>query len=195
MGYAETKYISIWKEKNAVMPSPTPELLTYAQQIWAGSHATAGCVAVAQCRGNEYLIAISGRIDNSARQLLDYATGSMKPAFMSVEDDENYEGVHPVFYERAQEFREMQKHATEKAFQKLDLKAIGTGLCAEKKILTYCLLYRLEIQAMAVFGEADAKFASYLDVMSGGINYLRPCNSCVSSYHDFLDMKLEGPHL
>ncbi len=188
MGYLEEQYVKGWSAKGGSVPGPTAQLLEIAQLIFSAKDFTSSaCMGIAETAEGACLLATSGKPTDADKRLMGYVTKSVLPKWISVEDSPGYRSVHPIFFERARELGGVKQEV-----RGISIGAIGTGLCAENKILTYYLINSAAIRSLAVFSGADCKFASYQTTMSGGINYLYPRESCRSYYCEYLDMKLSG---
>jgi hypothetical protein len=187
MGYLEEKYLKDWKSSGGVLPAPTETLLTVAGEIAASrGFGDDNCFCIAQCSDGSILMAASGKPVDEVQRLLAQLDATVLPNGIDVENSPGYDGVHPQLFQLAPELSALKQEGLVK------VGASGTGLCAEKKILTYCLINKASIKSMAVFAGPNAKFGSYQTVSSSRINYLFPCESCKSAYCAYIDMKLEG---
>ncbi len=187
MGYAEEKYLEDWKCNGGVVPGPTESILALSARIAADrGFGDDNCFCVAQCSNGSYLMAASGTPSDEVQRLLSQLDATVLPNGVDVEKSRGYRGVHPELFQLAVELSALKREGY------VDIGASGTGLCAEKKILTYCLINGVSIKSLAVFAGLNVKFASYQTVSSTRINYLFPCESCKSAYCAYIDLKLSG---
>lgn len=170
------------------MPPPSEDLKRILQEVapgmmrevWARNYAFALC----RTRAGQTYVAASGRIEEADLTAL----GRLFTGHATVVN----RAVNPAFVALAAELGELATTGLEGRIYRFG--PFGAAGCAEKKLMTQALVDQSGIEAMLAFCSGNPKFLSY---MPDGIrfsewNYMNPCESCMSSYMAFLDMRLEG---
>lgn len=162
-------------------------MLIKAQQIFkAPGFSQDSCFAIAELSDGTYAMAVSGKRTKSDQSTLDYASKTVLPTGISVEDSDGWQGIYPDFIDAYGFVEEI------KGMKNVRIGPIGTRVCAEKKVLTHCLVNRLSMKSIAVFAGSDFKFLSYQQASGGSINYLFPCESCKTAYCEYIELKMAG---
>ncbi len=158
------------------------QYLSYERFNWM-AHA----VSLARTSGDDYLIAFSGGTDHELNGFLNFAVkrttlGGLK-IVKFVDSTQAGRGSGEADLESELDPSAPKSYAA--VLKQANFSKVGSDLCSEKKILSYCAAGGVGLREIVTFCNGDSKFKSYFESTEKLLTYLRACESCDSAYGDF----------